>query len=341
MNPRTLYQAGAAAAVVAVAGGFFSPPMLMQAWHFAVTGCIQTALGCGLLMLLHQTTGGRWGERLMPALKAGNKLAIWCLIGWLPILFFLPTIYPWAGHPETVGDRAIFLNTPFFAVRTGIYLLVFGGISVALDRCKRLGAGGLIGFALVGYFLAIDRIMAIAPDWYSSGFPVVFLANQAVMGLAMVVGMQASTAPEPQLSPSPWRDPANLLLAMVVFWSYVSFTQFLIIWMGNLPDEIQWYAMRGRGLWRWVTVFLAVCNLFAPFFLLLSRSIKDRPDRLMKVAIGVWACQWVYLYWLIAPSLPGRQSPGIHWLDPFALVAAVAPFTAGFLSFYRKAAAND
>ena len=337
MNPRQFHQITLGAALLAAIGAMLAPAAAVQAYFFAVLVCLQPALGCLFLIMLHQTTGGKWGEPIMPMLLAGNRLIPWCILALGPVLAFLPAVYHWAGNPAEVGDRAIFLNWPFFAVRVGIYLLVFGALSRAVGRGRRLAAGGLIGFAMVGYFLAIDLVMSIEPQWYSSGFPIVFMAGQSLMALALAISVSASFARDSAKKEDRaiWRDLGNLLLTMAVFWSYVAFTQFLIIWMGNLPNEIHWYAMRGTGVWRWVTSFLAVFNLFIPFLVLLSREIKDHPGRLRWVAAGVLGCQVVYLYWLVAPSLPGHSAHPL-WLDPVMLLAVVAPFSKRLVSIYQQ-----
>lgn len=328
MKIRRAYLVSAVAALVAAVGGIFSPTALVQAWHFSVMACLQPALGCLLALLIFQCTGGRWGECAMPALTAGRRMIPWCLLALAPVVAFLPAVYGWAAAPGLVGDRYVFLNWPFFGARLLIYLAVFGALSVAIARGRKPAAGGLILFALIAYFLAIDSIMAIDPKWFSSGFPVVFMSNEALMGMAMAVTLQTGLDTAGVAETKPWRDLGNLLLAMVVFWSYVSFTQFLIIWSGNLQEEIEWYHVRSQGGWKWVIGFVAVFSLFAPFFILLSRAVKDRPRRLRRIALVVLGTQVIYLYWLIAPAFPGRVHGGVHWLDPVALLAVGAFFHA-------------
>ncbi|WP_200268843.1 hypothetical protein [Luteolibacter pohnpeiensis] len=288
---------------------------------------IQPALGCLFLVLLFQTTGGRWGKKLLPALLAGNAFVIPSLLALIPILVFVPTIYHWSD----VGDRAIFLNRIFYTIRWAIYFMVFGGLSFAIRKGKQPGAGGLIVFSLVGYFFAIDEVMAIDPKWYSSGFPVVFMASAALMAMALATLTIASDESEPLA----WRDIGGLLMAMVVFWSYVAFTQFLIIWMGNLESEIGWYVKRGTGIWLAISILIAVFNLFVPFFLLLARSIKDQARRLQKVAILIFGCQVIYLYWLIAPSFGNRGISGAHWIDPFIIIAVISFSGGRFMNSYQ------
>ncbi len=340
MNPKTLYLAGLAAAVVALVGGIFAPVELVRAWHFAALGCLQPALGSLFLIMLYQSTGGRWGAKLMPAMMALRSLVPWCFLAFVPVLIFLPAVYPWAADQALAGDRSIYLNWPFFAGRAAIYLIVFGCMSLLLGRGKWLGPGGLIAFALICYFVAVDLVMALSPKWFSSGFPLVFMSSAAMMALSLAIIYQAAIADPAPADVKPWRDSGNMLLAMVVFWSYISFTQFLIIWAGNLPEEIGWYVARGNGIWKWVTIFMAVFNLFAPFFVLLSRWVKDKPARLQRVAGMVFVSQIVYTYWLVAPSFVGRGVGGMHWLDPLALVAALCPMLARLITIQRKEAAR-
>lgn len=313
------------AVIAAAVGAVFQPIVAIQAYHFALLVCLQLALGSLFLLMLHQATGGRWGARVLPALLAGNRLVPWCLLGLIPVVAFLPAVYPWVGHPELVGDRRVFLNWPFFAIRCGFYFLFFGGLSFAVGRGLRPGSPGLVGFALVGYFVAIDIVMALDPRWYSTGFPVVFMTSSTMLGLSFAVWMTAATHIDNE-DFTVWRDLGNLLLTLIIFWSYVAFTQFLIIWTGNLPEEIQWYVIRGTGVWKWVTIFLAASNVFVPFFILLARSVKDQPRRLQRVAAWLLICQVIYIYWLVAPSFHGRGASGLHWLDPVVLIALGIPF---------------
>jgi hypothetical protein len=313
------------AALVAEVGAIFQPVAAVQAYHYAVLVCLQIALGALFLILMFQATGGRWGERVMPSLLAINRLVPWCFIALAPVVIFLPAVYRWAGDARIAGDRAVFLNQTFFAIRCFLYLVILGGMSLLVSRGRKPASGGLVVYALVGYFVAVDTVMAIDPRWYSSGFPVVFMTSSALMAHALAVVMTAATATTEE-DRKTWRDLGNLLLTYIIFWSYVAFTQFLIIWTGNLPHEIQWYRIRGEGIWKWITIFLAVCNLFAPFFILLARSVKDRPQRLKRVAAALLVCQIIYVYWLVAPSYPHRGASGLQWLDPVFLLAVSSFF---------------
>lgn len=326
MTDRSLNSIAAGAAAIAITGGFFAPSVLAEAWHFSVLACLQPALGSIFILLMSRVTGGGWAAPVAPCLTAGARLGKWCFAALAPVLAFLPCVYRWADHPAEVGDRSIFLNWPFFAIRVGFYLLAFGVLAHHKAIHRRYPAGGLVLFALVGYFVAVDLVMALDPEWYSSGFPVVFMASGVLTAMALSIVVTTGSSGSASVDPKVWRDLGNLLMAMTMFWSYVAFTQFLIIWMGDRGEEIGWYVKRGTGIWSWVCVLLAVFNLFVPFLILLSRAVKDRPERLRRIALVVLISQIIYLYWLVTPSFSHRNAGGVHWLDPVALTAAGTTF---------------
>jgi hypothetical protein len=152
---------------------------------------------------------------------------------------------------------------------------------------------------------------------------------------ALAVAIAAATflAKRPPLatlsSPALWNDLGNLLLAFVMLWAYVVFSQFLLIWSGNLPEEISWYLARSEGGWTMIAVCLAVFNFVTPFMLLLSRDAKRNPDRLRFVALLVAAMSFVHQFWLISPAF----SPGWLWLD-WMDVAAVLGMGGLWLAYF-------
>ena len=127
----------------------------------------------------------------------------------------------------------------------------------------------------------------------------------------------------------------NMLLAFVVFWTYVSFSQFLIIWSGNLPKEISWYLARGRGGWQWLALGLFLVQFLVPFFLLLSRAAKENRHRLGWIALVIAAANIVALFWQVAPSFH-PQGFFLHWLDFTELVALGGFWFALFFYFLKQ-----
>jgi hypothetical protein len=146
--------------------------------------------------------------------------------------------------------------------------------------------------------------------------------SQLLPALALAIAALTYLRSQPPVNavagPSLWNDLGNLLLAFVMLWTYVSFSQFLLIWSGNLPEKITWYIARGEGGWQWIAIALAAFNFALPFLLLLARDLKRDPARLRLVALLVVVMAFVNEFWLIAPAF-SRSELRIHWLDIAAL----------------------
>ncbi len=148
--------------------------------------------------------------------------------------------------------------------------------------------------------------MSLEPHWYSTMYPVLFAAGQILQGMAFSVALLVYVGSQPAfeslLGPTQRRDLGNLLLAFVMMWAYLSFSQFLLIWSESLPEEIPWYLRRTRGGWQWLAFLLIVFQFALPFVLLLSREIKENPRRMAAVALLVLAMRYLDLFWWIEPA---------------------------------------
>jgi hypothetical protein len=206
------------------------------------------------------------------------------------------------------------------------------------QRIRVLSGGGLVAYVLAMNFISTDWVMSLAPDWYSTIFVIIFMAGQFLTALALMtllLAVHGGRVPFKELiSAKHFHDLGNLLLTFVIFWIYVSFSQFLIIWSGNLPREISWYLQRSATSWKCVAVILMVFQFFIPLALLLFRGIKRKPLRLAWVAGLVLIANLVNVYWLVAPSFHPK-GVRLHWLD-FATLSAVGGFwTMFFLRFLK------
>ncbi len=167
-------------------------------------------------------------------------------------------------------------------------------------------------------FASTDWVMSLEPQWYSTIFVVIFAIDHFLSALALAVWVAARLARfDAPLSTKQLHDLGNLLLAFVIFWAYVTFSQFLIIWSGNLPREISWYLDRSVGGWPRVTVALVVIQFAVPFVLLLSRAAKRHRTVLAPIAALIFLANAMHVWWLIAPSF---QPHGV--LIPFFECAA-------------------
>jgi hypothetical protein len=302
---------------------------------------LSIALGSLALLMLQHLTGGAWGLVIRRHLEAATRTIPMLTVAFVPILFALRPLYLWARPEAVAADRALqmkalYLNVPFFIGRAAIYLLVWNVLAHLLNRWsaeqdeggprpigserrfRQLAAPGLLGYGLTITFASIDWVMSLEPHWFSTIFGVVFMGGQALSAMAFAIAVLALTAQRRPLSevvgPGHFHDLGKLLFAFIMLWAYFSFSQFLIIWSGNLPEEIPWYLERLRGGWGAVAALVLVGHFLLPFLLLLSRDLKRNPRILGNVAAGLLVMRLLDLLWMIAPRA-GRHGVPIHWLD--------------------------
>ena len=333
---------GVAALALAIIAAFFNPADFFRAYLFAALACLGPALGCLLLTFIHRMTGGAWGRTLAPALDAGSRMVPWTLLLSVPLLFGLRHLFPWAA-PDTLSEQArallakhaSYFNHTAFIVRAVCYVgLCF--VLLWMSRQRRAAWTGPVGmmlYVVTAYLLGVDWVMSLEPGWYSTAFPVIFMASQALSAFAFCIaitiltGTSANPAPS---NPAVWKDLGNLLLGALMFWAYVAYSQFLIVWSGNLPDQATWYLHRNAGGWHYLLIGLAILQLLVPVLLLLSNQVKRRTGFFAALAFLVLLCQTVYLYWLILPTFRSRGL-GFHPLDALLPLALDALWLSVFL----------
>ena len=181
-----------------------------------------------------------------------------------------------------------------------------------------VAAPGLLAYALTSTFASVDWMMSLDPHWFSTMYGLLLIVGQGLSAFAFVIAMLALLSAHragrqlPDLAPLPRLG--KLMLAFVMLWAYFSFSQFLIIWGGNLPEEVGWYVERFHGPWGYVALLIAFGHFALPFTLLLSRNLKKRGIAAGKVAIGILVMRLVDLIWLIEPTTSTRVSPSTGWI---------------------------
>ncbi|MCG3155344.1 MAG: hypothetical protein DKINENOH_01950 [bacterium] len=301
-------------------------------------------LGSFALLALHHLVGGGWGFSIQRLLEASSRTLPLMIVLFLPLAFGLQELYLWA-RPEAVSGDAIlqhkarYLNVPFFTARTIAYfaiwaLLIFflnrwskqqdqSGDLMLTRRLRQLSGPSLVIYVLTLTFASVDWVMSLDPHWYSTIYGVLFVVGQGLLTLAFAIVVVARLSQHRPLSEvmvaKHFHDLGNLMFAFVLLWAYVSFSQFLIIWSGNLPEEIPWYLHRLHGGWQWISLALVVFHFALPFVLLLSRKMKRRVELLVKVAVGMIVMRFIDLFWLIAPSFH-TEAFAFHWLEVAAPV---------------------
>jgi hypothetical protein len=204
---------------------------------------------------------------------------------------------------------------------------------------RSVSGGGLVLMGLTITFMSVDWAMSLDPRWFSTIYGMLFMIGQALSALALCIVVISRIVTERPMSAvanaDTVHDLGKLMLAFVMVWAYFSFSQFLIIWSGNLPEEIPWYLRRFNSAWRFVGLFLVVFHFALPFLLLLSRGLKRRPRALGLVAVVVLVARLVDLAWLVRPEFP---PPGfaLHWLD-FVLPIGIGGVWLGVFAAQLKA----
>lgn len=340
---RRFLTAGVVGAAACVIGVFFNSAQFYQSYLIAYLFWLGVALGCLPLLMLHHLVGGVWGFVIRRIVESGIRTLPVMALLFLPIAFGIHHLYEWS-HAEIVAadpvlqHKSLFLNVPFFLVRAAIYFgawLVLAYFlnrwSVEQDRTGRpdlsrsfqlLSAPGILVYVLAMTFAAVDWAMSTEPLWFSTMYGLMLIAGQVLSTLAFVIVVAALLARETSyefFGSDLFHDLGNLLLAFIMLWAYMAFSQFLIIWAGNLPEEISWYLHRAAHGWQWVAAALAVFHFAIPFVLLLARGNKRRREVIAKIAIWVLIMRYVNDYWLIAPAFRSSILP--HWLDLAAVVA--------------------
>lgn len=335
-----------------------NPEQFFVAYLMAFLYWLGVSLGGMALWMLHNQTGGAWGWVIRRLLEAAARSLPLMAVLFLPLLLGLGYLYEWIhwhqlpeGHyRHLLEHKAPYLNVPFFLVRVAVYFGVWLGASWLLNRwsanldrgydervdrrMQGFSGPGLVLFGLTVTFAAVDWIMSLTPAWFSSVFGVLVAIGQLLPAYALALVAAAwlvrnRPALAGRVSPEVWNDLGNLLLAFVMFWAYISFSQYLLIWSANLREEITWYVDRSDS-WTLVAVVLAFFYFAMPFVMLLARQNKRDPRRLAAMAGAVAVMGMVHYYWLVVPTFSPRQLY-LHWMHLAAFVGVGGLWVAFFL----------
>jgi hypothetical protein len=355
-------RAGVAGIILLVACaiyGVFDPGAFFQGYLAAFVFWVEIAFGCLAMLLVQNLTGGLWGMAASRLFEAGMMTIPFCGLLFIPIFFGLPCLYSWI-HPATpelrhlVEGKAIYLNVPFYVIRNVFYFVAIGSMAFYLRRLgRRQDAGNasattrmtaisgpaLVAFVLLMNAAVVDWIMSLRPEWYSSMLVVEFVSEQAVAALAWVILVLRVIAGLPALrgaiTEKIVHDLGKLQLASVGFWAYITFSEYLIIWTGNLPHEISWFLYRSSPGWIAWAVLLIALHFVVPLFCLIMTSVTKRLDRLAKVAALILAGHFVQVVWWIEPGFTGHFR--INPLTPLLILALGGIWVAAYLRHLDRA----
>jgi len=325
--------------VLCAIGAYLEPKQFFISYLFGYVFWLGLALGCFGFLMIHHLTGGRWGFPVRRFYEAGIMTLPLMALLFIPICFGLQYLYVWtdaravAANP-TLQHRSEYMTPAGFMIRAAIFLALWSGAALSMNKwslqqdgttdidptrkLRTLSGPGILLYPLTATFVLVDWILSLEPDWFSTMFLVLIVIGQMLSGLAFSILLLAWFRKcDPYagiVTESHFHHLGMLLFAFIMLWTYMAFSQLLIIYSGNLPHEIAWYTHRVAGDWIVVVWILILFHFSIPFFLLLSRDIKRNANILATLAFVVLIAHLVNDYWLIAPSF-SPTGIHLHWLD--------------------------
>jgi hypothetical protein len=345
---------GGVASVIALYLAFTNPTVFFRGYLVSYMDWLGICLGSMAIVMLRHMTGGGWGTVIRRVLGASMRTLPLLIFLFIPLAVFgVRRLYPWAVPLNSIADPAIrehldkhsfilrdYLNYRGFVIRAAIYFAIWFVLQYLLSkfsfernnpplsdtsaRFKMVSAPGIILYVFTVSFAAIDWIMSLNPSWISTIYGLIFVAGQLIAGLGFAIVIERILFNYRPMSillkPNFVHDHGNFTLTFIMLWAYFAFSQWLIIWAGNLPEEITWYFRRLHGGWQFVGLFLVVFHFFVPFFLLLSRPLKRDITRLVWLAAWMLVVRYVDLFWHIEPSFSESFTVSLADLAiPFAM----------------------
>ena len=345
---------GAVFTLLLIIGAFIDRGQFFRAYLVGFIFWIGITLGSLALLMLQHLTGGAWGLVIRRVLEASTQTLPLMLILFVPIIFGLKQIYPWTNttfmhETAALQQKARFLNPSFFILRGVLYFAFWSLLAVLLNwlsldqdrtarkrirkRFQMISGPGLAFLIISITFAAIDWVMSLEPEWMSTIFGLIFVASWSLSALAftiVVMSWLSKRAPMDRVAqPRHFHDWGNLLLALVMLWTYFAFSQYLLIWSGNLAEETSWYVARNHGGWGVIALAIVILQFAFPFLSLLSRAAKKSSEKLARLALLILIMRVIDVIWLIEPAF-NREHFHLSWMDIVAPIGIGGLWIAAF-----------
>jgi hypothetical protein len=318
--------------LIAVALAFVRPDEFYRAYLLGFMCWLGIALGSMAILMIRHLTGGGWGTVIRRILGAAMRTLPLLALLFIPVIFGIHRIYIWAQPLSNIEDKHFrehleqitqsYLTVKGFVIRAAIYFAVWNVLSFLLskwskqsdrpdapnnsDRFKAVAGPGLILYGFTISFAAIDWIMSLDPSWISTIFGLLILIGEVLSAMCFAVVVERilfNYKPMSEmLKPDFVHDHGKWMLTFIMVWAYFSFSQWLIIWAGNLTSEITFYLRRLNGGWGWIGLVLVLFHFAIPFAILLSRPFKRNIRKLVSVAVLLLLMCYVDLFWIIEPN---------------------------------------
>ena len=343
---------GAVFAIVLAASGVMWHEAFFRGYLVGYMLWLGLSLGCMALLMLQYVSGGLWGLVSRRILEAAAKGFPLMAVLFIPIAIAAPHFYPWASK------QTGWLNFPWFYIRAVIYFIVWTGLSYTISswgsrydkgpapslsgKLQTISAPGLILYTFTITFAAVDWVMSLTPGWTSTIYGLLYLAGQGLSAFAfIIIILRLLSAYEPYktiVTRTQVHDIGKLMMAFTLLWAYFSYSQFIITWSANLPEEITWYLHRIRGAWAGVAIFIVMFHFFVPFGIMLSQEFKRSLKKLAPLAAFIIFMRAVDLFWYIVPNFntsgPDKPPPFAEYQVLIVVVASVIGIGGLWLAFF-------
>lgn len=327
--------------LVLVGGWLVDPTRTAFAYLVAFVTCLSTCLGALIFLAIVHAMNARWPVAVRRLVEALVVPLLLLAVAFIPIAMCIEMLYPWSWASERLphhlaellAKKAPYFEPAWFWGRAALYFVVWLAVALPLlwwsarqdrdnvpslrIRQRIVGAAGLPLLALTLTFASFDWVMSLHPAWYSTMFGVYVFAGGFVAALALLTIIVTLADLRGQMAtllrPSHYYALGRLLLAFVIFWAYITFFQFMLMWMANKPEEVSWYIARSEHGWQWVALTIIVLHFAVPFLVLLSYRIKWRPRALSVIAALIVLAHWIEIHWMIVPAT--GSGVVVHWVD--------------------------
>lgn len=357
---KTCYAFGIVGLIASFVGYFLNEKQFFFSYLTSFTFFTSIALASLILVMIHHITKSSWGTvlRRIPESFISN-LWIWAIF-MLPVLFGMTSLYKWTSPDYVMGDPIMegkipYLNTPFFVIRQFLYFAIWGflgyklhKVSVQMDETndwgltkllQKISAPGILLFSLTIAFASFDWLMSLDAHWFSTMFGVYFFAMsfQALFPVLIlfVFWLHRKGILENTIQKAHLYDLGAWFFGFTVFYAYIAFSQFLLIYYANIPEETLWFYHRMEGSWAVVTYMLLFGRFVIPFILLLNRDTKHNHKLLMFTSILVLAMHIIELHWIVMPIID-YHGVSISWLDFATFIGLGGIFFGLFFKTFKK-----
>jgi hypothetical protein len=339
-----------------------NPKQFYFSWLVSFLYFLSLAIGGLFFVLIQYASQGSWGIVVRRIGETIFTTMPVMAVLFVPVLFGLHDLYPWsvpgaAEHDALLQWKSPFLNVTFFVIRAAVYFVSWSAIAIVYysrsrsqdvtgdaavsARLRRFSGPAIIVMALTSTFASIDWIVSLSPRWYSTMFGVYFFAGSFIGFIALmsvlVPAMRRAGLLETVITPEHLHDLGKFLFAFMCFWAYIAFSQFLLIWYGNLPEEAVWYKARITASWKMVSIVLMVGHFGVPFLYLMGRTVKRHAATLALGGAWLLVMHFVDLYWQVMPTLH-TEGVRVTALDVAAFAAVGGSFVAAMGWLMRRQA---